>query len=115
MQLAAGTNTVRIIATVDAAKVESWHLHLEIRVAVLRLPIGAQSQKFTKSFVHTFQRIATQAGVRRMARLALKRQPLHHDALVHTHRSEAGRLSNNRIAGFRLASLSERSGAIRGG
>jgi len=38
VQLALGTDTVWIVTTVDAAKVQGWKLYLEVRVPVLFLP-----------------------------------------------------------------------------
>ena len=38
VQLTLGTDTVWIVTTVDAAKVQGWKLYLEVRVPVLFLP-----------------------------------------------------------------------------
>ncbi len=49
-----------------------------------------------------------------MTGLALEFQALHHDALVHAHRFQAGRLADDRVAGLGLASFCQGPGTVHG-
>ncbi len=112
VQFALGADAIGIVTTVDTAQVQGGHLYLEVGVAVLFLPFAAQGQQFAERLVHAFQRVAAQGRVGGMARLPVKPQPLHHDALVHAHWFEIGGLADHRVTGFRFAGFCQCPGAI---
>ena len=64
--------------------------------------------------MHPFHGVAAEGRVGGMTGLALEFQALHHDALVHAHRFQAGWLADDRVAGLGLASFGQGPGAIHG-
>ncbi|MCY1177815.1 hypothetical protein D9M73_181390 [compost metagenome] len=63
LQRALTTNPVGVVAAMDAAEVQGWLRHTELRVAVLLLPLAAQCHQLADSTVHGLQGTVAQARV----------------------------------------------------